>query len=1087
MKIHSLKIQNLAALKGDHEINFDEILSESNLFAITGDTGSGKSTILNAISLALYGQNYKSTINQTDYVTLGQSQARVSVIFSIGLKKYIAHWSCRLKKSSGEYLKNPKILREFYRADDNQKVLSITPEDVINLSFDQFCKTIILNQGQFAQFLTSSFTERKEIIEKLYQGEMLEKLSPTLRSQINQIKHAIEIEDSALRGVDLQEMDSLEELNIKQEKCDKGLKDISYIYTLAENLNFHFKELQGLHDQYKKNIQRIDELEKSIKDVTTKSNELKNNHDTLVCKLDETKIRFTKKRPVLQKCLNEFNELKLLRNTLEKIDSDIKSINFTIDDNKKRKFDIEKELTLNLEQINNLNEKIHFNFTTENIDKIQNIYEELKSLEQTIKQKGNHLESLQRTIEGSELEGKNVNKKIVEIKKRLEDIPFKDESYKLTLQKELEVYTSSHAELQYIESKRQDFLIKYQENKSKNQDHKKRLTKSNELLTRLEEKASLLEDSIKLYKLEAAINLCKKNSIEEHKCIICNSEDLSRIIINESEQDNSLDQQQKLDCALVDIQNTKNKIYSLNLEIKNLNEISKIITLDFSNLVYDFNKKSPLKIFDDLTISTCEIAKEISFKISKIKKDINDLDKEKELYLKESLELNNSQKLIKNLRLQYATSQKELTELKSEIEISNNQSVNHLSFLKEVIQFTPSEHELAFLYENIQYYKKLLNLKDFKLLKTNHLQDVISNLKVSETKLKTETDQEDNVLKRINHINKFLKENIGDTPPQEIIDQHQASLERMTNELQKIKQAISNEEVLKAQIDSKLKMSEEQISQSKISFTSITSEIIRISINLMDSHEIKTQEKHLKFLKSLSEAKSFDQLATILSFTNNILNLQEELKIKLDQKKEEFAQLKLKIADRVKINDFIKSTQKKINELSAIKIKKENLYKLVGRDEFRNFVLSLIEKELIIFTNNELKQLCNGRYELIHINKNKVTPDFYIVDKYKEGLTRKVSTLSGGETFMVSLAMALALAEMTRGQNEIDSFFIDEGFGTLDSDSLENILEMLQNLHLRGKQIGIISHVKSLTDRILANIKLTKDNMGSSTIGIHIN
>ena len=88
---------------------------------------------------------------------------------------------------------------------------------------------------------------------------------------------------------------------------------------------------------------------------------------------------------------------------------------------------------------------------------------------------------------------------------------------------------------------------------------------------------------------------------------------------------------------------------------------------------------------------------------------------------------------------------------------------------------------------------------------------------------------------------------------------------------------------------------------------------------------------------------------------------------------------------------------------------------------------------------------------------------------------------------MVSLAMALGLAEMTRGKAEIDSLFIDEGFGTLDQDSLEDVLDMLKQIQNRGLMVGIISHVKALTNALPVNLVVTKRNDGTSTTGLQYN
>lgn len=159
---------------------------------------------------------------------------------------------------------------------------------------------------------------------------------------------------------------------------------------------------------------------------------------------------------------------------------------------------------------------------------------------------------------------------------------------------------------------------------------------------------------------------------------------------------------------------------------------------------------------------------------------------------------------------------------------------------------------------------------------------------------------------------------------------------------------------------------------------------------------------------------------------------------------------------------------------------------VIGKDEFRNFALGIIENRLIKKANLELNSLCEGRYKIIQASK-KTGHDFHIIDNWKGGLSRKISTLSGGETFLVSLAMALALSEMTRGQVEIESFFIDEGFGNLDNESIEDVLDVLSKVRSRGKQIGLISHIKTLTDRIPVNISISKSHLGESTVYYNYN
>jgi exonuclease SbcC len=101
------------------------------------------------------------------------------------------------------------------------------------------------------------------------------------------------------------------------------------------------------------------------------------------------------------------------------------------------------------------------------------------------------------------------------------------------------------------------------------------------------------------------------------------------------------------------------------------------------------------------------------------------------------------------------------------------------------------------------------------------------------------------------------------------------------------------------------------------------------------------------------------------------------------------------------------------------------------------------------------------------------------------GERRSVKTLSGGETFIISLALALGLSDLASRDIRIDSLFVDEGFGSLDSDTLEQAITTLEQLQAESnKTVGIISHVESLKDRIYTQIRLEKQNSGYSTMAI---
>ncbi|MFA0144885.1 SbcC/MukB-like Walker B domain-containing protein [Vibrio lentus] len=140
-------------------------------------------------------------------------------------------------------------------------------------------------------------------------------------------------------------------------------------------------------------------------------------------------------------------------------------------------------------------------------------------------------------------------------------------------------------------------------------------------------------------------------------------------------------------------------------------------------------------------------------------------------------------------------------------------------------------------------------------------------------------------------------------------------------------------------------------------------------------------------------------------------------------------------------------------------------------DKFRKFAQGLTLENLVYLANKQLQRL-HGRYEL----KRKADDglELQVLDTWQGDVMRDTKTLSGGESFLVSLALALALSDLVSHKTSIDSLFLDEGFGTLDSDTLDIALNALDNLNASGKMIGVISHVEALKERVPVQLKVTK-------------
>ncbi len=152
------------------------------------------------------------------------------------------------------------------------------------------------------------------------------------------------------------------------------------------------------------------------------------------------------------------------------------------------------------------------------------------------------------------------------------------------------------------------------------------------------------------------------------------------------------------------------------------------------------------------------------------------------------------------------------------------------------------------------------------------------------------------------------------------------------------------------------------------------------------------------------------------------------------------------------------------------------LNQLIGSkegDKFRKFAQGLTLDHLVYLANNQLGRL-HGRYLLQR--KTSDALELQVVDTWQADALRDTRTLSGGESFLVSLALALALSDLVSHKTSIDSLFLDEGFGTLDAETLDTALDALDSLNASGKTIGVISHVEAMKDRIPVQIKVKKVN-----------
>ncbi|MGF1708788.1 AAA family ATPase [Enterovibrio baiacu] len=206
------------------------------------------------------------------------------------------------------------------------------------------------------------------------------------------------------------------------------------------------------------------------------------------------------------------------------------------------------------------------------------------------------------------------------------------------------------------------------------------------------------------------------------------------------------------------------------------------------------------------------------------------------------------------------------------------------------------------------------------------------------------------------------------------------------------------------------------------------------------------------------------------------------------------------------LNQLAKRSGELSNELSSDKQRRESqqalfeqierlradyddiqyLHALIGSqkgDKFRKFAQGLTLDNLVYLANKQLERI-HGRYQLNR--KQGEGLELSVLDTWQGDIERDTKTLSGGESFLVSLALALALSDLVSHKTSIDSLFLDEGFGTLDSETLDIALDALDSLNASGKMIGVISHIEAMKERIPTQLRVTKKTgLGISELENH--
>jgi exonuclease SbcC len=1093
MKILKLRFKNINSLVGENEIDFtNPVFTNNGLFAITGKTGSGKSSILDAICLALYGRTprVKVSASENAVMTKGETDCYAEIIFEVSGIRWKSSWKQEFNRNGklravSRTLADAAdvIIEEKATACDNRIV------EIIKLTFEQFTKVILLAQGSFAAFLEAEKNTKGEILEQITGTEIYTDISKRVFE-----RNKSEEEKLKIINIELESLKILSEEDVLKIKNDvKDLESeknsINGALQLVNTAISWLNEIEALTN----NINQINNLlpelnRKAIESkATLESSEILLNG--LKADLEKQSPDFIKTRELDTKISEKNNSLNPVLKSISEINKEINSLskeiedqneildtskgllserNTWIADNKNYEELVSNYSAIELEKSQLDEESNYINSLKNSIDKLQADLKDLNEIELTAINCFNEKNS-EKEEKKEGLETKRTELREVLNGQTINELQTKKESLikliSLT-QNLIEIKSFIKSNNENINSLEND-INQYTNDEKKSTETIDSLKIKN---TELESKISLLDENIVFAKTILSLAEHRNNLKDGQDCPLCGStehpyalgnipvfdekeNELKKLKKELSEKEEELRQEQ---LKLVNI--TSNSSNASQNKQKEENDLSDNISKQ-NLIITEINNSYP-----ELTptIGTINLDNLQIFIQEKL-----DEKKEADTVL---ITANAIQESITTLR------DEEIPELErntSVLEKAKNEAINAREKVENELQNKKreqTEKDERFNTKNTSFQKKLNHYKvdtieelKYCLNEWNLNQEQIGKLTTAITEVEKSIGIKEKDLENKNNLLSDYQKNKSNIES-EIHDLTEKRVSLFSNksvdeEENKLKNKIKESEDTKTSDENKFKLCQSEFEKNQAILNKYESDLKTKEAQKVTEKNIEDLQKELDELNEKSESclKSIGE-------KNNELALNENNLKASGNKYKEKEQQEIICNNWGSLSNLIGSADGKL---------------------YRNFAQALTFEHLVGYTNIQLNKMTN-RYDL----KRKNTEDYNnpfelsVIDKFNNCEERTIENISGGEKFIISLSLALGLANMVSKKMSIDTMFIDEGFGTLDSEYLDVALNALSNLQSEGKVIGIISHITELKERIATHIEVIPGGNGHSRIQI---
>lgn len=1012
-----LTIEGLYSYQKRQTIDFSKLTS-AGLFGIFGTVGSGKSSILEAITFAIYGKTDK--LNQSgdnrnyNMMNLKSNELLIDFTFEAGRDQTKYRSTVKGRRNSKRFEDVKTFERRSYKEVENEWLpIEISElEKAVGLSYENFKRTIIIPQGQFQEFLQLGNRDRTQMMKELFNLEKFEFYFKvvSLESKNNSQKQNISGQLQQLGSLNSDLVDvyknqlidienNIKDQNLKLVACQKDEEQLRLLHVKIKKRDESEKTLNSLiqqqpeFDKLEKKIIRYEQCLTSFKHLLTSLNEYR------------AKVKDRK-----DQTLTDEAKLKLYNDSINKLNGVVENL--------KPQYDKREELKRKAEELSTL---IKINELEKKVN------EDSESVEKGIK----YWDETNKVVSGLRKDREEIEGKISELRRSMPNF---------TLLSNIKTWYTEKYNLERQINDVQD-QIEASINREKGLFAKKEDILKEPIFNSITNLS--FKDCNKFLESETARIKKQQANLIEHE---------SHVLVKAQLEAFAQDLESGTPCPLCGSLHHPELFKSE--DIKELQEQIKKSKLLFEKQLQKIS--SIIKQLDILEVSHTEINKR-TLELQKLKEKLLD-----------SIARHNKQ-FIWNKYLTF-------DEL--------NSAFDDMELIQKRIKFF--ETELINKVEDLKSHEDKLERARVKL------EDIKNMLTINRTHLLTLHQQLQTINPKdyleCNDQTIIEKRNI-------LLDEYSQIEKDYTLNVNLLKKMSRQRDILKGRHDTNISELEKEISfimklendiDKELAESDFTS-IDEVQNILSDTIDIKVDKLRIEeFKNSLLKIRStFEQYQNEVGESEYDSEVHTQL---INEIETINTQLGIMNKDHGRINELHKSLLKNIeiqlslrNELKALETRSDNiktmksLFKASG---FVNYISSVYLQNLCNTANSRFFQLTRQKLSLEISEDN----NFKVRDFMNGGKERSVKTLSGGQTFQASLSLALALADNIQKITESDQnfFFLDEGFGSLDKESLNIVFDTLKSLRKENRIVGVISHVEEMQQEIEAHLHIVNhEEMGS--------